>query len=100
MLRNLGNLIFSVEKEDAPVNFPTSIMEMGKSIFGEMYFLMSSQLPLAYNTVIKTYRNDIDINSIHTGVAFKTPIDEIPKLLYNLILANHQSPKMTTQSNT
>lgn len=94
------NLIFSVEKEDAPVNFPTSIMEMGKSIFGEMYFLMSSQLPLAYNTVIKTYRNDIDINSIHTGVAFKTPIDEIPKLLYNLILANHQSPKMTTQSNT
>jgi len=80
-----ANLIFSAKPEEEPILFPNSIMEMGKSVFGEMYFLMSSQLPLSFNQLIMDYRNNNDSGSFHKALAFKTAIGDIPKLFQTLI---------------
>lgn len=80
-----ANLIFSQKTEEKPVLFPKSVDEMGKSVFGEMYYLMSSQLPLLYNQQIRDYRDEIDIESFHSALAFNITINDIPVLLHTLI---------------
>lgn len=82
-----ANLIFSFKNEapDEPIYFPNSLVEMGNSVFGEMYFLMSSQLPMLFNNNIKVFRNDTNIKVFHTALAFNTSINDIPKFLQSLI---------------
>ena len=80
-----ANLIFSQKTEEKPVLFPKSVDEMGKSVFGEMYYLMSSQLPLLYNQQIRDYRDEIDVESFHSALAFNITINDIPVLLHTLI---------------
>ena len=65
--------------------FPKSVDEMGKSVFGEMYYLMSSQLPLLYNQQIRDYRDEIDVESFHSALAFNITINDVPVLLHTLI---------------
>lgn len=84
-----ANLIFSLKKDVESVFFPNSMMEMGRSVFGEMYFLMSSQLPLSFNKDIKDYRKDLDCNTFHTAVVFQTSLDDIPKLLHSITNARY-----------
>ena len=79
-----ANLIFT-QKDEESIIFPNSLVEMGESYFGEMYFLMSSQLPMSFNKNIKVYRNDTNSMVFHTALAFKTSINDISKLIQSLI---------------
>lgn len=80
-----ANFIFSQKTEEKPVLFPESVKEMGRSVFGEMYYLMSSQLPLLYNQQIRDYRDEIDVESFHSALAFNIKISDIPALLQTLV---------------
>lgn len=80
-----ANLIFSAVPKEKPIILPNSIREMGESVFGEMYFLMSSQLPLSFNLQFQDLRNNMDGESFHKAFAFKTTIRGIPKFLQSLI---------------
>lgn len=84
-----ANLIFSLDTNVEPILFPSSLTEMGKSVFGEMYFLMSSQLPLSFNKSIEDYRINFESDTFHTAVVFQTSLDDVPKLLQSLIFARH-----------
>ena len=84
-----ANLIFSLDTNVEPILFPSSLTEMGKSVFGEMYFLMSSQLPLSFNKSIEDYRINFECDTFHTAVVFQTSLDDVPKLLQSLIFARH-----------
>lgn len=81
----LINLIFSAEQTDDPVLFPESIHELKESAFEEMYYIMSSQLPLCYNKEILNYRDSINPESFHTGLTLKTNLITLPKLLHSMI---------------
>lgn len=79
------NLIFSSEVEEKSIFFPESVTEMGRSVFGEMYYLMSSQLPLFYNQQIINYGAEIDVKSFHAALAFNINISDIPALIQTLV---------------
>lgn len=80
-----ANLIFSKNNDNRSVYFPNTLLEMGKSVFGEMYFLMSSQLPLSFNQMVEEYRLNVDRETFPTAVAFNTSIEDIPKMIQGLI---------------
>lgn len=80
-----ANLIFSVVPKEKPILLPNSIMEMGKSVFGEMYFHMSSQLPLSFYHQIQDFRSDMKGESFHKAFVFQTAIRDIPRFLQLLI---------------
>lgn len=80
-----ANLIFSKNNDNRSVCFPNTLLEMGKSVFGEMYFLMSSQLPLSFNQMVEEYRLNVDRETFPTAVAFNTSIEDIPKMIQGLI---------------
>lgn len=81
----IANILFSLNSEYTPVIFPKTIIDVGNSVFGEMYYLMSSNLPMFYNQQIKNFEGLNDTESFHTALAFNTNINDIPKLLQSLI---------------
>lgn len=81
----IANILFSLNSEYTPVIFPKTINDVGNSVFGEMYYLMSSHLPMFYNQQIKNFDGLNDSESFHTALAFNTNINDVPKLLQSLI---------------
>ena len=77
----LTNLIYSTKPGEKSIMFPESIYELDGYMYGEMYYLMSSQLPLSYNQLISEYRENIGNMSYRTALTFKTDISTIPSLL-------------------
>lgn len=81
----MANILFSLNTEYKPVVFPNSITDMGNSVFGEMYYLMSSHLPLCFNHQIKDYKDMNISKSFKTALAFNTNINDVSTLLQSLI---------------
>ena len=81
----LANIIFSLKPGYKPVLFPNSIWDMGKSAFGEKYFLMSSQLPLCFNQRMNDFLDKNNRESFNAAIAFNITINDIPSLLQALI---------------
>lgn len=82
----LANIIISLKSGFKPILFPTSIWDMGNSVFGEKYYLMSSQLPLCFNQQVYGFRDRNNREMFHTAIAFNTGINDLPALLQAFII--------------
>lgn len=81
----LANIIFSHKSGHKPILFPTSIWNIGNSVFGEKYYLMSSQLPLCFNQRMNDFLDKNNRESFNAAIAFNITINDIPSLLQALI---------------
>lgn len=70
------NIIIAGKEDSVSVVFPSSKREIGKSHYGEVYYLMSSTLPSTYNPIIPL-TNDKEALCQKVGIAFNVKLKDL-----------------------
>ncbi len=70
------NIIIAGEEESVSVMFPSNKREIGKSHYGEVYYLMSSTLPSSYKPIIPL-TNDTEALCQKVGIAFNVKLKDL-----------------------
>lgn len=78
------NIIITGEEDSISVMFPSSKREIGKSHYGQVYYLMSSTIPSTYKPIIPL-TNDTEAFGQKIGIAFNVKYDDLFGTILSII---------------
>ena len=78
------NIIIAGEEDSVSVMFPSSKREIGKSHYGEVYYLMSSTLPSSYKPIIPL-TNETEALGQKVGIAFNVKLENLFGAILSII---------------
>ena len=78
------NIIIAGEEESVSVMFPSNKREIGKSHYGEVYYLMSSTLPSSYKPIIPL-TNETEALGQKVGIEFNVKLENLFGAILSII---------------
>lgn len=78
------NIIIAGEEDSVSVMFPSSKREIGKSHYGEVYYLMSSTLPSAYKPIIPL-TSETEAIGQKVGIEFNVKLEDLFGAILSII---------------
>lgn len=79
------NIIITAKDDGKALYFPSSKDDLKDSYYGEMYYLLSSKLPLSYNERLSRYHSVDNPCEPLQGFAFMIPFNNLKDLLLSII---------------
>lgn len=79
------NIIITANDGEKTIYFPSNRFDLKDSYFGEMYYLLSSRLPLSYNKRLTHYHSEDSSYEQLQGLAFMVPFTKLEEIIMSII---------------